>query len=87
MLAAYTLMLCWTRPAAAKAPLPASVKLTRQVPCPVNVTVPEAKEQPVELLASVLTTVSPDVATAPGEYEPPVLPAVGDLLGVMTFAE
>jgi hypothetical protein len=52
----------------------------------VNVTVPDDKEQPVDELESVFTTVSPDVATAPGAYEPPVLPALGALLGVITFA-
>jgi hypothetical protein len=63
------------------------LKSTTQVPAPVKVTLPEAKEQPVELLANVLTTASPEVAAAPGEYEPPVLPAPGDLLTVMTLAE
>jgi len=80
-------MVCSTCAAAAKAPLPASLKSTWQVPAPVKVTLPDAIEQPVDELESVLTTVSPDVAVAPGEYDPPALPALGGALVVMTLAE
>jgi hypothetical protein len=63
------------------------LKSTWQVPAPVKVTLPDAIEQPVDELESVLTTVSPDVAVAPGEYDPPALPALGGALVVMTLAE
>jgi hypothetical protein len=86
VLAEYTLMLCWTWLAAAKALLPASLKSTRQVPAPVKLTLAPVSEQPVEVASRVITTVSCEVAVALGEYEPPALPATGALLAVMVLA-
>jgi hypothetical protein len=43
--------------------------------------------QPDDELERLRTTVSPDVADAPGEYEPPALAALGPLLSVMVFEE
>jgi hypothetical protein len=86
VLLAYTLMLCWTRLAAAKELLPASLKSTRQVPTRVKLTLPPVSEQPVEVASRAITTVSPEVAVALGEYEPPALPATGALLAVMVLA-
>ena len=43
--------------------------------------------QPEESLARERTTASPDVADAPGEYDPRALPAAGALLTVMVLAE
>jgi hypothetical protein len=49
----------------------------------VNVTVLLESEQPDESLAKLRTTTSPEVADAPGEYEPRALPAAGAVLTVM----
>jgi hypothetical protein len=53
----------------------------------VKLTVPDEIEHPVEELLRVFTTVSPDVAVAPGEYEPPALPELGGVLVVIVLAE
>ena len=57
-------MLWVTSAAAAYVLLPGSLKLTTQVPEPVNVTLSEEIVQPVDALASVMATVSLDVAVA-----------------------
>ena len=86
VLALYTLTDFWTWSAAAKAPLPGSLKLTLHVPEPEKSTQPSLSAQPVEYLSKVMTTLSPDVAFAPGAYEPPALPASGNVLVVMEFS-
>jgi hypothetical protein len=55
------------------------------VPDLVKVTLPEAKEQPVDVLLREITTLSPDVAVALGVYEPLALPAAGAVLAVMVL--
>lgn len=80
-----TSIFCWTSAAAANGPLPGSLKSTRHVPAPVKCTVSPESEQPDDAVERLRTTVSPDVAEAPGEYDPPALPAEGPLLTVMVF--
>jgi hypothetical protein len=63
------------------------LKFTRHVPAAVKMTVLPLNEQPDELLESVRTTLSPDVAVAPGVYEPRTLPADGGVLSEMVFDE
>jgi hypothetical protein len=65
--------------------LPASLKSTTQVPAPLKVTLPEAKEQPVDVVLREITTLSPDVAVALGVYEPLALPAAGAVLALMVL--
>jgi hypothetical protein len=59
-------MLWVTSGAAAYVLLPGSLKFTTHVPAPVKLTLPSLSEQPDELLARVMATVSPDVAVALG---------------------
>jgi hypothetical protein len=53
----------------------------------VKVTLIPERVQPVELLESVLTMLSPDVAEAPGEYDPPAPPELGAAETEIVFAE
>jgi hypothetical protein len=76
----WTVTECWTWLAAAKAPLPGSLKFTMQVPELLKSIQPEFNVQPLEFLSRVITTLSPDVAVAPGEYAPPALPAEGKVV-------
>jgi hypothetical protein len=57
------------------------------VPEPVKVTLPSLMVQPVDELSVVFTTASPEVAEAPGEYDPPVLPDEGAALALMVLEE
>jgi hypothetical protein len=57
-----------------------------QVPAAVKLTTPALSAQPVEAPSSVISTLSPEVAIALGEYvAPPAMALVGAfVLGVMT---
>ena len=61
-------MLCLTSEAAAKAPLPGSLKSMTQTPLSLKVTLPSLKLQPVDSLFNVIATLSPEVADAVGVY-------------------
>jgi hypothetical protein len=52
----------------------------------VNVTLLDEREHPVDVLSSVIATLSCDVAFALGVYEPRALPAVGAELAEMALA-
>jgi hypothetical protein len=61
------------------------LKFTMQVPALLKSIQPPFKAQPLESLSRVITTLSPEVAVAPGAYEPPALPAEGNALVEMVL--
>ncbi len=80
---------CWTWAAdayASLAPELGSLKSMTQVPTAVKLTSPALIAQPVDATSRVISTWSPEVAVAFGEYEaPPTTAFVGALVvGVMT---